>query len=171
VYLAYSSTWQSLSQGSEALDQTVRRLYRQRKAIVVCSGCAAISWIFSAAEIWIALLALGAKSSFVDALILESVAQAVRGALFLVPAALGVQESGYLVVGGILGISGEIALALSLIRRVRELILGLPGLVIWQLIEGGRLWRIRSFRSVRDTHPVEPKQRLPMVNRIERQAD
>jgi putative membrane protein len=149
--LAHSTTWQSLKQNGEALDQTVRRFYGRRRGIVVCCGFAAVSWVLSAAEIWVALLALGANSSFVDALILESVAQAVRGALFVVPGALGVQESGYLIIGGILGISGEAALALSLIRRVRELVLGLPGLVVWQLIEGGRLWRIQS---IRDGHPL-----------------
>jgi len=106
----------------------------------------------SAGEIWIALFALGVSTSFTTALILESVAQAIRGALFLVPGALGVQEGGYLLVGGLLGIHGEAALALSLIRRVRELILGIPGLVAWQLIEGGRLWQAHSFPVDQDSH-------------------
>jgi hypothetical protein len=32
---------------------------------------------------------------------------------------------------------------LSLIARVRELILGIPGLIAWQVIEARRLWRAR----------------------------
>jgi hypothetical protein len=31
----------------------------------------------------------------------------------------------------------------SLLRRVRELGLGIPGLIAWQLIEAGQLWRGR----------------------------
>jgi putative membrane protein len=150
--LGHSSSWQSLKQNGEALDQTVQRLYRRRFAVLGCCVLAAASWVISAGEIWIALFALGVSTNFTTALILESVAQAVRGALFLVPGALGVQESGYLIVGGLLGIHGDIALALSLVRRVRELLLGIPGLVTWQLIEGGRLWQSRSFHQVQDTH-------------------
>jgi hypothetical protein len=76
--------------------------------------------------------------------ILESVALAIRGAAFLVPGAVGVQEGGYLLLGNLLGIPGEIALALSLIRRMRELALGIPGLISWQLVEANRLWRDRQ---------------------------
>jgi hypothetical protein len=74
--------------------------------------------LLGAGEVWIVLFGLGALTSFTTALILESAAQAVWGALFLVPGALGVQESGYLLVGGLLGIHGDIAL--SLVRRVRD---------------------------------------------------
>jgi hypothetical protein len=56
--------------------------------------------------------------------ILENAALAIRGAAFLVPGAVGVQEGGYILLGNILGIPGEIVLALSLIRRMRELALG-----------------------------------------------
>lgn len=151
--LAHSSSWQSLKQNGEALDQTVQRLYWRRFAVLACCVCAVLSWVISAGEIWIALFALGVSTSFTTALILESVAQAVRSALFLVPGALGVQESGYLIVGSLLGIHGDTALALSLVRRVRELLLGIPGLVAWQLIEGGRLWQARSFHEDhQDTH-------------------
>jgi putative membrane protein len=150
--LGHSSSWQSLKQNGEALDRTIQRLYQRRFAVLGCCVLAVTSWVISAGEIWIALFALGVPTNFTTALILESVAQAVRGALFLVPGALGVQESGYLVVGGMLGIHGDIALALSLVRRVRELLLGIPGLVAWQLIEGDRLWQSRSFQEDQGTH-------------------
>jgi putative membrane protein len=150
--LAHSSTWQSIRQNGKALDQTIQRLYERRSRVLACCGFAVISWVIGAGEAWIVLFALGVSTSFTTALILESVAQAVRGALFLVPGALGVQESGYLLVGGLLGIHGDIALALSLVRRVRELILGIPGLVAWQLIEGGRLCQSRSYHEDPDAH-------------------
>jgi len=71
----------------------------------------------------------------------------IRSAAFAVPGGLGVQEGGYLVVGNLLGIPGEAAFALSLIARVRELALGIPGLVAWQLVEGRRLWRARAVAA------------------------
>ena len=51
-----------------------------------------------------------------------------------------------MVVGGLLGIPGEKALALALIRRVRELTLGVPGLIVWQVIEGSRAWKRSAVR-------------------------
>ena len=76
-------------------------------------------------------------------MIFESGALAIRGAAFLVPGAVGVQEGGYILIGNLLGISGDVALALSLLRRMRELALGIPGIVAWQLVEAGRLWQRR----------------------------
>jgi uncharacterized membrane protein YbhN (UPF0104 family) len=76
-------------------------------------------------------------------MILERATLAIRGAAFLVPGAVGVQEGGYILLGNLLGIPSEMALALSLVRRVRELALGIPGLITWHLIEANRLWQDR----------------------------
>jgi putative membrane protein len=141
--LAKSPGWDSLVQGGEALDQTIRLLYARRWGVAGCCFFWILSWIIASGEVWIALRALGLRSSFTKAVILESAALAIRGAAFLVPGAVGVQEGGYILLGNLLGISGEMALALSLVRRVRELVLGIPGLVAWHLIEAGHLWRGR----------------------------
>lgn len=74
-------------------------------------------------------------------LILESLGQAIRSAAFVVPAALGIQEGGYLVLGVSIGIAPETAVALSLVKRVRELGLGLPALLLWQRIEAKQFRR------------------------------
>jgi uncharacterized membrane protein YbhN (UPF0104 family) len=85
-----------------------------------------------AGEVWLALHFLGHPIGFERALLLESLGQAVRTAAFVVPGALGIQEGGYLVLGTVLGLTPETALALSLAKRVREIVLGVPGLVVWQ---------------------------------------
>jgi hypothetical protein len=59
---------------------------------------------------------------------LESTTLAIREAAFLVPGA--VEEGGYI----LLGIPSEMALPVSLVRRVRELASGIPGLITWHLI-------------------------------------
>jgi hypothetical protein len=71
---------------------------------------------------------------------LESLTFALRSAAFFVPAAAGVQEGGY-VLGGALGIAPDIALALSLLKRGRELVLGAAALFLCHLAESRRLWR------------------------------
>jgi len=64
-----------------------------------------------------------------------------RSVAFAVPNAVGVQEGVYILVGASFGLTPETALALSLLKRARDLIIGLPALAAWQLLEGGRLWR------------------------------
>lgn len=116
-----------------ALDAAVRALYRQPRAVVAGGAWHLTSWIVGAGEVWLALRFLGHPVGFEQALLLESLGQAVRTAAFLVPGALGVQEGGYLVLGSVLGLAPETALALSLAKRVREIVLGVPGLVAWQM--------------------------------------
>ena len=142
--LANSPEWQSLVQGGETLDQTVRALYARRKALIACCAWTIISLVAGSGEIWIALHALDLRATFINALILQSMVLTIRSAAFAVPGGLGVQEGGYLVVGNLLGIPGDAAFALSLIARVRELAFGIPGLISWQIFEARRLWRARS---------------------------
>jgi putative membrane protein len=141
--LARSPQWASLVQGGEALDQTIRGLYARRSGILACCFFWILSWIIAAGEVWIALRALGLQASFTTAIILESTSLFIRSAAFLVPGAVGVQEGGYILLGNLLGIPGDMALALSLLRRVRELALGIPGVIAWQVIEARHLRRKR----------------------------
>jgi conserved hypothetical protein/putative membrane protein len=147
--LGNSPEWHSLVQTGDTLDQTVRTLYARRGGVVGCCWWTSISLVLGSGEIWIALHAIGSHATWINALILQSVILTIRSAMFPVPGALGVQEGGYLVVGSLLGIPGDAAFALSLIARVRELALGIPGLISWQIIEARRLWRTRLAATVR----------------------
>src|SRR5712692_480052 len=138
--LANSPEWHSLVQSGETLDTTIRSLYARRHAVIGCCGWTILSLVLNSGEILIALWALNLHATVVNAIILQSMALTIRAVAFPVPGGLGVQEGGYLVVGNLLGIPGQAALALSLIARVRELALGVPGLIAWQVIEGRRLW-------------------------------
>ena len=152
--------WRSLIGKGGEVDQTLRKVYGRSQAVAACCLVTMMSFVVGSGEVWIGLHALGIPAGFDKALILESVGQGVQTALCFIPGALGVREGGYLVVGGLLGISGEAALALALIRRVREITLGVPGLIAWQLIEGRRLLESRLTQPVQkfaDTDPTELK--------------
>jgi hypothetical protein len=84
-----------------------------------------------------------APLSLAAVLVLESLSYALRSAAFFVPAAAGVQEGGYVLLGGLFGLGPDVALALSLLKRGRELILGMLGLLLWQAAESGR-WLNRA---------------------------
>jgi putative membrane protein len=147
--LANSPEWQSLVQGGETLDQTVRALYARRKAVIACCAWTIVSLVAGSGEIWIALHALNLRATLANALILQSMVLTIRSAAFAVPSGLGVQETGYYFVGQLLGIPDYLAVTLALIARVRELAIGIPGVICWQLIEARRLWRARLATNAR----------------------
>jgi putative membrane protein len=129
---------------ARALDENIKKVYRNRCALFLCSFWRLMGWVVGAGEVLLALYFLDAPTSLSAALILESLGQAVRSAAFLIPGAVGVQEGGFLLLGGLVGLSPEVALALSLTKRVRMLLLGLPGLINWQIAEGKRLRRLQK---------------------------
>jgi putative membrane protein len=137
--LAGSPDWQTLVQGGDTLD----------RGVVACCAWTAASLIIGSGEIWLALWILDLPDSFLNALILQSMVLTIRSVAFPVPAGLGVQEGGYLAVGHLLGIPGEGAFALALVARAREIGLGIPGLISWQLIEARRLLRARLAANAR----------------------
>jgi len=118
-----------------ALDRAVSDLYANRAAIARCTAWRILAGILRTGETWLAMYFLRAPVSWTDALILESLGTAVRSAVFLVPAGLGAQEGGFVLIGSLLGIAPPLCLALSLVKRAREIIVGVPGLITWALLE------------------------------------
>lgn len=104
-------------------------------------------WFFGALEVWIALHYMGHPVTVTEAIVIESLGQAVRGAAFAVPGAIGVQEGGFIALCALFGIPAGPALALSLLKRVADLAIGLPGLLAWQWMEGRRLFARSAGRS------------------------
>jgi len=81
------------------------------------------------------------------AIVVESLTQAVRHIAFVIPAGLGVQEAALVVFGRTFGIDAELALAVSMAKRVREVLLGVASLLSWQWMEGRQIhkeWRARG---------------------------
>jgi uncharacterized membrane protein YbhN (UPF0104 family) len=87
---------------------------------------------------------MGHPVSYEQAVIIESLMHAVRGAAFAVPGALGAQEGGLIVLCAIFGVPPEAALGLSLVKRIPDLIIGVPGLIAWQAMEGWHFHRSRG---------------------------
>jgi putative membrane protein len=121
--------WSKLLSRAEAIDRAVERTYRRGKPAAASFALSLAGWLVGAGEVFIALRLLGSPVGWIDALMLESLGQAIRGAAFAIPGALGVQEGGYLLLAPFAGLSPDAALALSLAKRAREILLGLPGLV------------------------------------------
>jgi uncharacterized protein (TIRG00374 family) len=122
-------------------DDTLRALYSRRVGLAGYCLLWSASWLLGCLETWVALFALGIKTGFVVPLIVETAGQGIRSVFFIGPAGLGVFEGGMVMICGLFGIPGDIALALSLVSRAREALFNVPGLIIWQLIEARRVLR------------------------------
>jgi putative membrane protein len=94
-------------------------------------------FVSSSAETWLVLRWLAHPVSAEGAVALESLTLAVRSAFFFAPGGLGVQEAGLMGVGSLLGLGSDVAIALSLAKRAREILFGLPSLAAWQVRSGG----------------------------------
>jgi putative membrane protein len=134
--------WFSHYVGSaSAMDDAVVLAYRSGPAFWRANLLRLVGWAAGAGEIWLVARCLGQPLDLIDSFILESLSSGVRAAAFIVPGALGVLEGGFVLFGGLFGLPAEIALAISLSKRVRELALGLPGLFAWYWIEAHYLLR------------------------------
>jgi hypothetical protein len=97
-----------------------------------------IALISGSLEIWFVVRVAGHPIDLEDALIMESLMQAVRHVVFFVPAGIGVQEGMLIEFGQTVGVSSELALTVSIAKRVRELLCGVPALISWSFVEGVR---------------------------------
>ena len=121
---------------SASLDAAIRALIAQPARLLGTLGWQFAGLLASVLETWLALRWLGHPVGFGAAIALESLTQVARNFIFLVPAGLGVQEATLVGVGHLLGIDGDLALALSLAKRMREILFGAPVLLSWYWIEG-----------------------------------
>ncbi len=142
---ARGRAWLDLVGGAEALDRELAAIYARRRALARTVLWLLAAWIAGAGEIWLSLHFLGHPVGWAEAIMIESMIQALRSAAFAIPGGLGVQEGGFIVLGSFVGLGAEVGLAMSLIRRVRELGFGIPALIAWQVAEGSRA--VRRQRS------------------------
>jgi putative membrane protein len=143
--------WGTLAGGVAKLDQAMAALTRRPRDLLVASLWHLAGWFSHVGETWLVLWMLGAPVSWPAALAIESLSSTVRGAAFFVPGGIGVQEGAIIFVCHLLGVPTEPSLALSLAKRLRELVLGAPGLALWAIAErhllkrsAARLWSCRD---------------------------
>lgn len=113
----------------------VLRLHEERRALAAAVLLHSAAWLLGAVEIAGVLALLGHPVSLTDALIIESLSQALRNAGFMLPGAIGVQEGAVVAVSALVGVPPAPALTTALVRRAREVLFGLPGLVAWRRSE------------------------------------
>lgn len=106
-------------------------LYASPRPIALSFLLNIAAWLFTAVLAWMGLELMGAEATLIRVVAIESLISVVRSAAFLIPGALGVQEAAYLLLAHAFGVDAQALLALSLVKRARDVTLGLPTLAIW----------------------------------------
>lgn len=143
--LMFRDTWQKYAGNVRILDRAVHATYLRGGRVLGCAFWQLAAWVMGTGEIWLALHFLGHSLSLAESFMLESIIQAASSAAFAVPGALGVQEAGFLFFGQMLGLTPDIAAAMAVIRRCRDVLIFVPGLIAWQVQEGR--WLLRRSGS------------------------
>jgi putative membrane protein len=134
----------SATTDAAGLQEAIRTIYRRSRGLWLGFLLHFAAWLAGGIEAWLALRLMHAPLGLDAVIAIESLLYAIRSVAFAVPNALGVQEGAYVMLGSLFGLSPDIALALSLLKRARDVVLGCPPLLWWQFLEGGRLLRRRA---------------------------
>lgn len=118
------------------LDLVVNRIHAHPARIAAGLVLHFAGWLSSAFGTWLALALIGHPISFSSAIAIESMLCAARSAAVFVPAAIGVQEAGYAAMMPLFGLPADVGIAVSLLKRAREIALAVPVLLSWQIAEG-----------------------------------
>jgi putative membrane protein len=125
---------------TSAVTSQVHDLYRKPGRLIISSVLHLSAWVLGGVGVWLGLWLAGRHEYTLRTIMgVESLVYVVRTITFFVPMGFGAIEGGYVAVGALFGLSPEFALALSLIKRVRDIAIGLPALGVWQVMEGRRL--------------------------------
>ncbi len=119
----------------DPLIQALLRLHAQPRALAAGLCWHSAAWALGAVEIVGVLGLLGQPLRLADGLIIESMAQALRNAGFMLPGAIGVQEAALVGAAALVGVPPAPALTVALVRRTREVLTSMAGLLAWQRSE------------------------------------
>ena len=110
------------------MDLALRRLGGAR--VVAVLGCFLGGWAVGAVEIYVILAWVGARVDWRTALALEIGSVLIDGILFFVPAKVGTQEGGKVLLFAMLGLDPARGLTVGVVRRIRELTYAGLGLAV-----------------------------------------
>jgi putative membrane protein len=113
----------------------IEELYDSPSRLAASSAWHLAAWIGAGGGTFISFRLVGGHIGLLNAIALEALLCTIRSIAAFVPAAVGVQEAGYALLAPLFGLPAEMGLAVSLLKRAREIVLGVPALIYWQSFE------------------------------------
>lgn len=123
----------------DAFQVELEQLYKFRGTFALATVLHVVAWIGTGVAGWLAYRLLGADIDLLSVLALEAFLNVALALAFLVPGAAGVQEAAYAGIGTFFGLPPELSFTVSILRRAKDVALGIPILLAYQLVEVRRL--------------------------------
>jgi uncharacterized protein (TIRG00374 family) len=140
-----SGRLQRLAERGQDVDYEIAAFYEhQRSDFWASLSLHFTSWVFDGAELGVLLWLLGHAVDWPAVLMVEALIQPVKAAALVVPAGLGVVDAGGVLAFTLVGYEPGLGLAVMLLRRLREVVYGVLGLVLLRL-----MWRPASIAPSR----------------------
>jgi glycosyltransferase 2 family protein len=113
------------------VDDSIRSFYHcQPRWFLLSTGAYFAGWLFDTVEIWLVSALLGWQVDWPRAAAMEAFIGVAKALGTFVPASLGVQESGVVLLFRAFGLTPSQAIAYALLRRGRDLVYALVGLAL-----------------------------------------
>jgi putative membrane protein len=129
------------------LRAALETIYRSPGRVALSAALHLAAWIANGAVVWLGFRLIGARLDLAAVLAIESLVYAIRSVAVFIPNALGVQEGAYVILGPLFGLGADMALAMSVLKRARDVAIGVPVLLLWQGAEGRRALTRPAVRS------------------------
>jgi glycosyltransferase 2 family protein len=127
-----------LETGIAAFDHRLRDFYRgEPRAFLRASTWHFTGWLLGVVEVVVMVTLMGRSVTWLDAFVIETLAQPIRATSILVPAGIGTQELGGVWLCTFLGMAEADAVTLWLLKRAREVVFDGVG-VAYLAQHGGR---------------------------------
>ena len=136
--LVKTDGWEGIRVSAKEVDHEVRLLYQRRRQLRLAVVLRTLALIMQSGEVWLACYLLGHPIGILESVMLKSLTLTLSDIAFMIPNAYGVQEGAFILLGGLVGLTPDVALAVSLVLRLRDLILDPPGLMALHHIESKR---------------------------------
>lgn len=127
-----------VSLSARETDAEVMTIYRRHGALLEATVLRVFTLALQTGEVWLACHMLGHPIGLLEAVMLKSLTFTLSDIAFVIPNAYGVQEGAFILIGALVGLDADAALALSLSLRIRDVILDPPGLLVLHHIETRR---------------------------------
>ncbi len=139
-----ANVFENMKEGANRVDASVRQTYGRPKRLILSTLWRTVTLLLQTAEVWAAAYVLGHPITIMEAMFLKSMTSTLSDVAFIIPNAYGIQEGAFVVLGAMIGLPPDLMLAVSLSIRIRELIVDVPGLAIWQHAEGKHFFAKRK---------------------------
>ena len=119
------------------LDQTIRQFYTERRqTFLFAFSVYFLGWLTESLEVYAILYFLDVDVDLLTSVSIAALAVLIKGGTFFIPGSLGAQEGGYLLMLVGFGYDQVTGIVFALVRRIREIIWIVIGLVFLAIFKG-----------------------------------